>query len=125
MPMLQSSPLVAPGSAVVAITVPSGELPRGVARTLAGATGVPAGGRAATGTAAAPVTGRVVGLPTTPDSVTGKLALSVEVVAADAVAVASAADVRVVLLDPGADPAAALPSVAEDSMVVPATGGGG
>jgi hypothetical protein len=55
------------------------------------------------------VFGRVVGLPTVPDSVTGQLSLSVEVATADAVTVAMAAKVRVVLLDPGVDPAASAP----------------
>jgi len=107
MPMLQSAPLVAPGSAVVAITIPTGELPAGLReRSQVQLVFPPGASRAATDPLPAPVTGRVVGLPTTPDSVTGKLALSIEVAAADAATVASASDVRVVLLDPGTDPAA-------------------
>lgn len=103
-PMLQAAPLVAPGSAVVALTVPSGELPIGLReRSQVQLVFPPTGSAGAV--PPAPVTGRVVGLPSEPDAVTGKLALSVEVSAADAVTVAGAADVRVVLLDPGADPA--------------------
>jgi len=49
------------------------------------------------------VTARVVGLPAAPDSVTGQMSLSLEVSAADAVTVANAAAVRVVLIDPGVD----------------------
>ena len=107
MPMLQSAPLVAPGSSVVAITIPTGELPTGLReRSQVQLVFPPSATRSADTPAPAPVIGRVVGLPTTPDSVTGKLALSIEVGAADAVTVASATDVRVVLLDPGSDPAA-------------------
>lgn len=108
-PMLQSSPLVAPGSAVVAVTIPSGELPVGLRERSQVQLVFPSTGSAAD-VPPAPVTGRVVGLPTAPDSVTGKLSLSVEMAAVDAVTVAAAAEVRVVLLDPGVDPA----SVAAD-----------
>ncbi|MFT3851490.1 MAG: SAF domain-containing protein [Ilumatobacteraceae bacterium] len=105
-PMLQSAPLVAPGSAVVAVTIPSGELPVGLRERSQIQLVFPPTGSAAD-VPPVPVTGRVVGLPTAPDSVTGKLSLSVEMAAADAVTVAAAAEVRVVLLDPGVDPASA------------------
>jgi hypothetical protein len=104
-PMLQSAPLVGPGSAVVAVTVPSGELPLGLRERSQVQLVFPPSGPSGD-VAPAPVTGRVVGLPTEPDSVSGKLAVSVEVAAADAVVVASADSVRIVLLDPGTDPAA-------------------
>ncbi len=99
--LLQSSPLVAPGSAVVAVTVPSGELPAGLReRSQVQVVLLPNGGDASV---PAPVVGRVVGLPIAPDSVTGQMSISLEVASGDAVAVASATRVRVVLLDPGVD----------------------
>jgi hypothetical protein len=99
--LLQSAPLVAPGSAVVAVTVPSGEVPAGLReRSQVQVVLVPNGGDAVV---PAPVVGRVVGLPISPDSVTGQMSISLEVASADAVAVASATRVRVVLLDPGID----------------------
>ena len=116
-PMLQSSPLVAPGSAVVAVTIPSGELPIGLRERAQVQLVFPAI-RSAADVPPAPVTGRVVGLPTQPDSVTGKLSLSVEVAAADAVTVAAATDVRVVLLDPGTDPASASADASAPSTTV-------
>ena len=58
-----------------------------------------------TETPTASVVGRVVGLPDVPDSVTGQLSVSFEMSAVDAVAVASAIRVRVVLVDPGLDTA--------------------
>lgn len=104
-PMLQAGPLVAPGMAVVALTVPSGELPVGLRERSQVQVVFPAD----TGdlVVVAPVTGRVVGLPSVPDSVSGQLSLSIELSAADAATVAGAADkARIVLLDPGTDAAA-------------------
>ena len=103
---MQPVPLVAPGSAVVAVTIPSGELPAGLRERSQVQIVIPAVGDA---TPVAPVLGRVVGLPTAPDSVTGQMSVSLEVSSADAVAVASAARVRVVLIDPGADSAGISP----------------
>jgi hypothetical protein len=98
--LLQPAPLVAPGSAVVAVTVPSGELPAGLReRSHVQVVLLPNGG----GAVPAPVVGRVVGVPLSPDSVTGQMSISLEVASVDAVAVASATRVRVVLLDPGVD----------------------
>ena len=86
--LLQSAPLVAPGSAVVAVTVPSGELPAGLReRSQVQVVLLPNGGDDAV---PPPVVGRVVGLPIAPDSVTGQMSISLEVAAADAVAVAGA-----------------------------------
>lgn len=114
--MLQPGPLVAPGSAVVAVTFPAGELPAGLrerSRVQLVVTADP--GHAGV----ASVVGRVVGLPTAPDDISGDLSLSVEVSVADAVTVAAAPHVRVVLLDPGTD-AASDPVVAGDTTgVVP------
>jgi hypothetical protein len=98
--LLQAGALVAPGSAVVAVTIPSGELPAGLRERSQVQIVFPATGDEV---APSPVTGRVVGLPDAPDSVTGQLSISFEVSAIDAVVVASATRVRVVLLDPGVD----------------------
>jgi hypothetical protein len=90
---------------VVAVRVPDGALPIGLRERSPVLLVLPAD----TGSdAAAPlgqVAGRVVGLPSAPDSVNGLLSLSVEVEAASAPLVAAASEVAVVLLDPGADPA--------------------
>jgi hypothetical protein len=99
--LLQSEPLVTPGSAVVAVTVPSGELPAGLRERSQVQIVIPTAGDEPTLPA---IVGRVVGLPAAPDSVTGQMSVSFEVSAADAVTVASASRVRVVLLDPGIDP---------------------
>ena len=105
-PMLQSSPLVAPGSAVVAVTIPAGELPAGLRERSRVQLVFPlTSSQSASATAPAPVGGRIVGLPTAPDSLNGKLSVSIEVVAADSAIVAEAPVVRIVLLDPGVDPA--------------------
>jgi len=98
--LMQPGPLVAPGSAVVAVTIPSGELPAGLRERSQVQIVIPVTGD---DVAAPPVLGRVVGLPDAPDSVTGQRSISFEVAAIDAVAVASATRVRVVLLDPGVD----------------------
>jgi hypothetical protein len=104
--LLQPAPLVAPGSAVVAVTVPSGELPAGLReRSQVQVVLLPNGATAAP----PPVVGRVVGLPISPDTVTGQLSISLEVASIDAVALASATRVRVVLLDPGTDLAGSAP----------------
>jgi hypothetical protein len=98
--LLQPGALVAPGSAVVAVTIPTGELPAGLRERSRVQIVIPVAGDDAP---LAPVVGRVVGLPDTPDSVTGQLSVSLEVAATDAVVVANATRVRVVLLDPGVD----------------------
>jgi hypothetical protein len=104
--LLQSLPLVAPGSAIVAVTIPSGELPAGLRERSQVQIVIPTVGDA---TPIAPIVGRVVGLPAAPDSVTGQMSVSFEVSSTDAVTVASATRVRVVLLDPGADAAGNAP----------------
>ncbi len=98
--LLQPVALVAPGSAVVAVTIPSGELPAGLRERSQVQIVIPVTGDDA---AVPAVTGRVVGLPDAPDSVTGQTSISFEVASIDATSVASAARVRVVLLDPGVD----------------------
>ena len=104
--LLQPEALVAPGSAVVAVTIPSGELPAGLRERSQVQIVIPT---SSDDTPARPVIGRVVGLPDSPDAVTGQLSISFEVAAADAVVVAGAARVRVVLLDPGVDPSGIAP----------------
>lgn len=104
--LLQSQPLVALGSAVVAVTIPSGEVPAGLRERSQVQIVIPVVGDEAQ---VAPVVGRVVGLPAAPDAVTGQMSVSFEVAVADAVTVASATRVRVVLLDPGVDPAGIAP----------------
>jgi hypothetical protein len=106
---LQPTPLVAPDSALVAITVPAGQVPIGLReRSHVGVVVAAEGSGGGGGTAATPATvdGRVVGLPSPVQSSTGQVALTLEVGAADATVVATAAAVRLVLLDPGIDPAA-------------------
>lgn len=105
-PSLQAGPLVSPGSSVVAITVAAGELPVGLRERSQLQLVFPLADGAATGSVPGePILGRAVGLPTAPDSVTGSLSLSVEVAAADGPRLAAAKQVRVVLLEPGLDPA--------------------
>lgn len=106
MPMLQSAPLVAPGSAVVAVTVPAGELPAGLRERSHVELVFPlTTSQSADTPQLAPVFGRIIGLPNAPDSLSGKLSVSIEVAAADSVVVAQAPVVRIVLLDPGTDAA--------------------
>ena len=104
--LLQPQPLVIPGSGVVAVTVPSGELPAGLRERSRVQIVIPAVGDEV---AVSPVIGRVVGLPAAPDSVTGETSISFEMTAADAVTVAGATRVRVILLDPGLDAAGTTP----------------
>ena len=98
--LLQPGPLVSPGTSVVAIDVTDARVPAGVReRSRVGLVVV-----AADGSAPFNAEGRVVY-----DGSSGQdrelAALSVEVPADDAATVAAAADVRIVLLDPGVDPA--------------------
>jgi len=104
--LLQARPLVGPGAAVVAVTLPAGEVPAGLRERSQVEVVMPTTGDTLP---LAPVTGRVVGLPAAPDSVTGQMSLSLEVSSADAVTVANAAAVRVVLIDPGMDAAGMTP----------------
>lgn len=110
---LQASPLVGPGSSLVAVTVAAGELPIGVRErsrvelVLPVASSLdptgPASGEGAP--AGRVVEARAVGLPTPIDSSGGGLTVTFEVARDDAATVATAERVRVVLLDPGSDPA--------------------
>lgn len=107
-PMLQAEPLVTPGSSVLAVSVLPGELPAGLRERSQVLVVMPP--QSPTDPLVEPVRARVVGLPSAPDQVTGSVSVSLEVPVADAVSVANSSTVRIVLLDPGADPAA---SVAE------------
>jgi hypothetical protein len=102
---LQSTPLISAGAAVVAIQVPEGALPVGLRERSQVQLVVPAKSDDATATEPTIVSGRVVGLPTAPATATGTLSLSVEVPEQLAPAVVASDDVRVVLVQPGADPA--------------------
>jgi hypothetical protein len=92
---LQPSPLVGAGASVVAVTVPSGEVPVGVRERSKVAVVLVAADRSSKS-----VNGVVVGLPTTA-SAAGLVSVSIEVAATDAAGVAAAEKVRLVLLDPG------------------------
>lgn len=101
---LQATPLVSPGTSVVAIQVADGSLPIGLRERVAVLLVVPAEGGADTdGIVSVP--GRVVGLPIETSSALGLQSLSVEVAASDAATIAAADDVRVVLVEPSTDPA--------------------
>lgn len=102
---LQPTPLVSPGTSVVAIQVADGALPIGLRERVPVQLVVPAD-RSATDGAVIAVEGRVVGLPSPTSSALGVQSLSVEVAADDAATIAAADDVRVVLLEPAQDPAA-------------------
>lgn len=97
---LQSSPLVDPDNAVVAIRVPEGSLPVGLRERVSVRLVLPSKDGSATPIA---VAGEVVALPSQPDSVLGTQSLSIEMATGDATIVAAADDVRVVLLSPDLD----------------------
>lgn len=96
---LQVEPLVSAGAAVVAIQVPEGALPIGLRERSRVRLVIPPP-RAVDDEAPVEVIGRVVGLPSAPQSVSGRLSLSVEVDESSAATVVASDDVRVVLLDP-------------------------
>ncbi|CAN5443934.1 hypothetical protein BH23ACT3_BH23ACT3_03990 [soil metagenome] len=101
---LQPDPLVSPGAAIVAIQVSEGALPIGL-RERSRVRLVLTATRAADDPTPTVVDGRVVGMPSAPQSVSGRLSLSVEVAEHLAADVVANDDVRVVLTDPGHDPA--------------------
>jgi hypothetical protein len=98
--VLQPEPLVAPGSGIVAVPISPERLPAGISNRarvhLVLADG--AGGSRV-------VEARVVAQPDASAAATGDGSLSVEVAVGEAAAVASADDVRVVLVEGGSDPA--------------------
>lgn len=93
---LQAGPLVAAGASVVAVTVPSGEVPIGLRERSRVSVVMVASDRSSRS-----VEGRIVGLPTA-STTSGQMSVSIELAATDAAAVASSEKVRLVLLDPGA-----------------------
>lgn len=101
---LQAQPLVSPGTAVVAVQVTDGALPAGL-RERSQVRLVVFPPRGAEQGYVESVTARVVGLPGGPQGVHGRVSLSVEVDEELADLVAASDDVRVVLLEPGIDPA--------------------
>jgi hypothetical protein len=102
---LQATPLVTPGTSVVAIQVADGALPIGLRERVPVLLVVPPVGSDDEATITS-IPGRVVGLPTATSSALGLQSLSVEVAAGDAATIAAADDVRVVLVEPSEDPAA-------------------
>ena len=100
--LVQPTPLVSAGASVVAVEIRPTRVPSGLReRSRVMIVVVPRNsdeGSFAT-------IGRVVSRGDQADTVTGVFALSVEVAEADAATVAAADDVRVVVLDPGVDPA--------------------
>src|SRR5690606_37250245 len=103
--LVQPTPLVAPGSAIVAIELRPTRVPEGLRERSLLELIV----RSDDGDDAADfrTTARVVTRPTEVGGVTGVVSMSVEVATADAAAVAAGDDLRVILLEPGVDPAAA------------------
>jgi hypothetical protein len=97
---LQPGPLVSPGAAVVAVQVSDGALPSGLRERSRLLLVLPTP-RGADDAAPTVVEGRVVGLPSSPQSISGRVSLSVEVAEELATLVVANDDVRVVLLDPG------------------------
>ena len=111
---LQPTPLVGVGSSVLAITIPNGQVPVGLRERSRVQIVVPAtnGTPVLDPTTGLPIPakiieGRVVGLPTAPPGAVNVVSISLELAVADASVVAQADKVRIVLLDPGVDPATA------------------
>lgn len=103
---IQPDSLVTPGASIVAVRVPDGSLPIGLRERVPVDIVIPSATTSdPTVNTTVVVPGRVIGLPSAPASTVGLLSLSVEVGAADAALVAAADDVRIVLLEPDADPA--------------------
>ena len=102
---LQGDPLVTDGASVVAVRVPDGSLPIGLRERVPVDIVLPP--RTTTNPEATSepyvVTGRVIGLPGTPDSTVGLVSVTLEVAAAEASRVAAADDVRLVLRQPSED----------------------
>jgi hypothetical protein len=102
---LQGEPLVTEGASVVAVRVPDGSLPVGLRERVPVDIVLPPRPSALPDAPSEPdvVTGRVIGLPTTPDSAVGLVSVSLEVDAGEASRVAAADDVRLVLRQPHED----------------------
>ncbi len=99
---LQPEPLVSPGSAIVAVQVRQGSLPSGLRERVPVVLVVPSSADDGSPTS---IEGRVVGLPRETSTALGLESLSVEVAREEAPLLAAADDIRVVLVEPSADPA--------------------
>jgi hypothetical protein len=99
--LIQPAPLVSAGSSVVAIEVSASRVPAGLRERSRVALVLVADDR----TGPVTVEGRVVARDGGDDRSTDGAAISVEVPIDQAASIAAADDVRLVLLDPGADPA--------------------
>lgn len=101
--LVQPEPLVGPGSSVVAIELRPTRVPAGLReRSPLELIARPAGDGEPPELR---TTGRAVTRPAEVDGVSGVVSMSVEIASADAAALAAADDIRVVLLEPDADPA--------------------
>lgn len=98
---VQADPLVSNGAAIVAVQIAEGSLPAGLRERVPVLVVIPA----RDGAAPASIEGRVVGLPVATSSALGVESLSLEVDRDDAVRIAAADDIRIVLLPPSPDPA--------------------
>lgn len=101
--VVQPAPLVAAGTAVVAVEirptqVPSGVRERSLLELVVLSAGDPAGDELRT-------RARAVTRPADVEGVSGLVSMSVEVAVDDAARVAAADEIRIVLLEPGIDPA--------------------
>jgi len=97
---LQSKPLVAAGAAVVAVTVPAGEVPIGLRERSRVQLVLVAADRSVS-----TVAGVMVGLPVSGSaSSSSQVSLSIEVPATDGTRVAAAERTKIVLLEPGDAP---------------------
>lgn len=101
--LVQSTPLVGPGSAIVAIElrptlVPDGLRERSLVELIVRSDDRDVADDYRT-------TARVVTRPAEVEGVSGVVSMSVEVASADAAAVAAGDDLRIILLEPGIDPA--------------------
>lgn len=113
---LQPDPLVGADSAIVAVSVVDGALPQGLRERSRVRLVIPPL-RSDPEAEIVVVDGRVVGLPVTASSATGRVVVSVEVESALAPVVAAADDARIVLVHPEIDPAQAGPAVEQDGAV--------
>ncbi|HSJ91507.1 MAG TPA: SAF domain-containing protein [Ilumatobacter sp.] len=100
--LVQPTPLVGPGSAVVAIElrptlVPDGLRERSLVELIVTSDGND-------GDVEFRTTGRAVTRPVAVDGVSGVVTMSIEVASSDAAVVAAGDDLRVVLIEPGVDP---------------------
>ncbi len=99
--LIQPVPLVSPGTSVVAIEISPSRVPAGLRERSRVALVLVADDR----TGLVTVEGRVVARDDGDDRSTDRAALSVEIPSDQAPAIAASDDVRLVLLDPGIDPA--------------------